>query len=134
MNNVLMQWMERGRERRMNPEGTRPLDGSECQNAQFEFLAGSGITDGNGMWQLDVSTVQCEPLGVIEWVSMVATPSRPPRLEVNVADSFVTTEWSASGGHLRLIVRSFVCRCEPRPHLPFSWHAVVHHVFVAAAK
>ena len=129
---VLFQWEQRGPIRPMNPEGTQST--GECMELPEPqvILMGSGITDQNGRWSLDVRPAVCVGLYIIDWVSMVATPSRrvnddgpapvgPPPV--------ITTEWRAFGGNLTLMARTRDGHGHPIPNVPFSWHAaVLHHL------
>ena len=129
---ALFQWEQRGHIRPMNPEGTHPAgECIELPEPQL-VLMGSGITDDAGEWSLDVRPAICVGLYIIDWVSMVATPSR--RVEDQGAPPvgpppIITTEWQASGGHLILRARTRDGHGHPLPQVQFSWHAaVLHHL------
>lgn len=127
----LMQWMEEGVQGPMVEDGTR-RDG-DCQHASITFLAGSGITDGSGNWALDVSTQACEPIGLVQAVSFVATATFNPRIDSLPIPSYIQTGHTGiGGGPLTLYARSWGCRCEPEPNTPFDYHVAIAHVFVAA--
>ena len=129
---LLFQWEQKGPYRPMNPEGTKP-DGDcvELPEPQV-ILMGSGITDKNGEWALDVRPAVCVGLYIIDWVSMVATPSRRVKDESPAAVApppIITTEWQASGGNLTLRARTRDGHGKPIPKVSFSWHAaVLHHL------
>ncbi|HEX2205204.1 MAG TPA: hypothetical protein VHG91_17985 [Longimicrobium sp.] len=124
-----MQWTEEALIRPMEegkPGDCRRVDG-------VVYLAGSGVTDGSGEWSLEVRDAVCTDiqLGVIVWVSLVATPSHHHREgDREPRPGFVTTAWAASGGRATLTARSWDCRCEPQPNVEFSYHAAIAHEFV----
>ncbi|HEY6552297.1 MAG TPA: hypothetical protein VI669_03035, partial [Vicinamibacteria bacterium] len=98
--NALFQWEQRGPYRPMNPEGTAPA--GECVELPEPqvILMGSGITDHMGEWKLDVRPAMCVGLHIIDWVSMVATPSRRVEDEGPAPvgpPPIITTEWQAFG-------------------------------------
>ena len=132
MQNLLFQWKQDGLRRNMQPDGTAPK--GECYRQSEVILTGSGITDIQGEWTLTVrlETVLCLPVGVVEWVSLVATPSLPynwkgappfPPLE----PEYVTTAWSTQDG-LTLYVKSWQPNGDPKPEVQFSWHAAVRGI------
>ena len=128
----LFQWEQKGPYRPMNPEGTKPAgDCVELPEPQV-ILMGSGITDHMGEWELDVRPAECVGLFIIDWVSMVATPSRRVEPEVPIPiglPQIITTEWQAVGGKLTLRARTRDGHGQPIPRVPFSWHAaVLHHL------
>jgi hypothetical protein len=126
---ALFQWTQYGFLRPMNQEGTQP-DG-DCQ--QFPegqpVLMGSGVTDELGSWVLEVRPALCVEMGIVDDVSIVATPTQrvaPNALQV-LRPSIVTTAWTALGGNLTLRMRSWDLSGQPAPGVPFSWHATVTH-------
>jgi hypothetical protein len=125
----LMQWMEEGQIRRMADDGTEPK--SDCQHTTITFLAGNGITDAGGYWKLDLSTATCEPIGLVQAISFVATPTFNPLIDSLPIPSYVQTGYTGiGGGPVVLYVRSWGCRCEPQPDTPFDYHVAIAHVFV----
>ena len=131
MANLLMQWKEPGPARPMVPDGTAP-ERKECQPADgVLYLAGNGITDGGGNWSLEVRPALCPDveLGLVQTVSMVATPTFDPRIDV-LDPCYVTTASTVSGGNVTLHARSWDCRCELKPGTAFSYHAAIAYVFV----
>lgn len=128
MPNLLMQWKEPGPARPMADDGTRP-ESERCEPADgVLFLAGTGITDGSGNWSLDVRDALCPDveLGLVQTVSMVATPTFNPHIDV-LDPCYITT---GSSGNLTLHARTWDCRCEPKPKTAFSYHAAIAYVFV----
>lgn len=129
---LLFQWEQRGPYRPMNPEGTEPI--GECVELPEPqvILMGSGITDDHGEWKLDVRPAICVGLYIIDWVSMVATPSKRTEDEQPAPigpPPIITTEWQAFGGDLILRARTRDGHGHPIRHVPFSWHAaVLHHL------
>lgn len=125
----LMQWMEEGQVRRMVDDGTRPED--RCEHTTITFLAGNGVTDGSGNWQLDLSTATCEPIGLVQAISFVATPTFNPFIDSLPIPSYIQTGNSGvGGGPVTLFARSWGCRCEPEGNVPFDYHVAIAHVFV----
>ncbi|HEU4880599.1 MAG TPA: hypothetical protein VFT45_00100 [Longimicrobium sp.] len=125
----LMHWMEEGQVRRMVKDGTKPE--SDCERTTITFLAGSGVTDASGSWVLDASHASCEPIGLVQAVSFVATPTFDPRLDSLPIPSYIQTGTTGvGGGPLMLYARSWGCRCEPEPGTPFDYHVAIAHVFV----
>jgi hypothetical protein len=133
MNNTLFQWEQQGQPRTMQQDGTAP-EGA-CQPPQAEIvLMGSGITDGRGEWTLTVPRALCSNLQAVDWVSLVATPSRfynwspataplPPPFPP-LQPEYVTAAWSREN-QLTLYVKSWQPNGENQGEVPFSWHAVV---------
>jgi hypothetical protein len=140
--NALFQWQQRGSIRPMNPEGTQfQGPNGECIHLPEPqvVLMGSGITDANGTWTLHVRPVLCVEMGIVDWVSMVATPSRHLEEEQeNVPVSppafpgpppVITTAWRAVGGNLILQAWTADGHGNVQKYVPFSWHAaVLHHL------
>lgn len=125
----LMQWMEEGQLRPMVKDGTRPE--GDCERTTITFFAGSGVTDGSGNWVLDLSGAACEPIGLVQAVSFVATTTFDPRIDSLPIPSYIQTGTTGvGGGPLVLYARSWGCRCEPEPNTPFDYHVAVSHVFV----
>jgi hypothetical protein len=115
MDNLLMQWKEPGPARPMVEDGTKP-ESERCVPADgILFLAGTGITD--------------VELGLVQSVSIVATPTFDPRIDV-LDPCYITTGSSLSGSTLTLHARTWDCRCEPKPKTAFSYHAAIAYVFV----
>ena len=127
---TLMQWNEDILVRRMSDDGTKPVDDG-CRQTSVRFLAGSGVTDDTGQWTLDVADAVCEQVGLVGAVSFVATTTFDPRLDSIPDPSYATTGHIASGGHVQLHVRTWDCRCEPRPRTPFDYHVAIAYDFVA---
>lgn len=128
----LMQWMEEGFLGRMSDDG-RKRDG-DCGRTVITCLAGSGITDAAGHWTLHASTEACEPIGLVQAVSFVATATFDPRIDSIPIPSYIQTgHTGVGGGPLVLHARSWGCRCEPQPHTPFDYHVAIAHVFVTQA-
>ena len=128
----LMQWMEEGYLGRMSNDGTK-RDG-DCERTVITFLAGSGITDGSGYWQLDASDQACEPIGLVQAVSFVATTTFDPRIDSLPIPSYIQTgHTGVGGGPLTLYARSWGCDCKPQPDTPFDYHVAIAHVFVTRA-
>jgi hypothetical protein len=127
--NALFQWTQYGPYRPMNDEGTEPAgDCVELPEGQ-PVLMGSGITDDSGNWALAVRLALCVEMGIVDGVSIVATPTQhvPPNALQVLRPSIVTTAWTALGGNLTLRVRSWDLKGEAVPNVPFSWHATVSH-------
>lgn len=125
----LMQWMEEGQIRQMVKDGTGPE--SDCRHTTITFLAGSGVTDASGQWKLDASAAACEPIGLVQAVSFVATPTFNPLIDALPIPSYIQTACTGvGGGPLVLYARSWGCRCEPEPNTPFDYHVAIAHVFV----
>jgi hypothetical protein len=132
MPNLLMQWKEPGPARPMVEDGTKPeLDRCEPADGVL-FLAGTGITDGSGNWSLNVRDALCPDveLGLVQTVSMVATPTFDPRIDV-LDPCYITTGSTSAGGNVTLHARTWDCRCELKPNTAFSYHAAIAYVFVA---
>jgi hypothetical protein len=132
MQNLLMQWKEPGPARPMVDDGTKPAS-ERCEPADgVLFLAGSGITDGSGNWALNVRDALCpdQELGLVQWVSMVATATFNPFIDSIQPPITVTTAWSASGGNVTLYARTHSCKCEPEGGMRFDYHAAIAYVFV----
>lgn len=113
--------------RRMSPNGTQPEGPCEEVPRGSLILTGSGITGEDGKWQLVVPpALCCFRLDRVDWVSMVATPSKQSDGDnfPNMDASYLTTAWSTSGG-LILFVESWESDNVPKPNVEFSWHAVV---------
>ncbi len=127
---ALFQWEQKGPFRPMTPDGRLPAGDCVELPEPHAVLMGSGITDENGFWHLDVRPAACVNLAIVDWVSMVATPSyRGEEGEGHPHPLFVTTSWTALGGNLTLYVRSWAPNGELAPKVPFSWHAaVVQHL------
>jgi hypothetical protein len=111
----------------MQPDGT--AQEGECVKNSETILTGSGITDIQGEWVFTVPPALCLPVGVVNWVSLVATPSLPYNLEgaflfPPLQPEYVTTAWSTQGG-LTLYVKSWQPNGDPKPEVQFSWHAAV---------
>jgi hypothetical protein len=131
MTNLLMQWKEPGPARPMSKDGQKPRS-ERCEPADgVLYLAGSGITDGNGTWSLDVRDALCpdRALGLVQTVSIVATPTFDPIIKI-LDPCYVTAGWSVAGSALTLHVRSWSCGCELKPDTSFSYHAAIAYVFV----
>ncbi len=125
----LMQWMEEGDIRRMVDDGTKP-DG-DCQRTTITFLAGNGVTDGSGNWMLELTGATCEPIGLVQAISMVATATFDPRIDSLPIPSYIQTGYTGiGGGPVAVYARSWGCRCEPEPNTPFDYHIAIAHVFV----
>lgn len=125
---ALMQWNEDGYVRRMVKDGTKPE--GDCQQTSIRFLAGSGITDGTGQWQLDVAGAVCEQVGLVRAVSFVATTTFNPLIDSIPEPSYAMTACTFSGGFVTLYVRTWDCRCEPKPDTPFDYHVAIAYDFV----
>ena len=127
--NTLFHWPQSGLARPMQPDGTQNAGPCEETPRDSLILTGSGRTDGIGQWRLEVPTALCAfRLNKVDWVSMVATPSKhqdgdffpPPD------PSYVTTAWSTGFlGGLTLFVDSWGPQGQMKPSVEFSWHAVV---------
>jgi hypothetical protein len=132
MPNTLFQWIQPGKLRTMQADGREPA-GQQCQDGPELILAGSGITGPTGEWTLNVRPALCLPSNIVDWVSLVATPSLPYVWNDNGVPPFpplqaeyVTTAWlwSTSGG-LILFVNSWGPNGQAKPGVEFSWHATV---------
>jgi hypothetical protein len=136
MANTLLQWEQLGWIRTMQPNGTARE--GECRRSAGPeiILMGSGITDAHGRWTLTVNDVICPTLNLIDWVSLVATPSLPYNWSDNdhpdtlppfppLQAGYVTTAWYSKGNTLILYVQSWQANGEPKGSVPFSWHAAV---------
>jgi hypothetical protein len=135
---ALMQWNENVLVRQMSDDGTEPKT-KDCRETTVRYLAGSGVTDGGGSWTLplDYPDVVCEQIGLVGDVSFVATATFNPIIDQASTDAlerpaFVMTGEIHSGGNVRLFVRSFDCRCEPLPSVPFDYHVAISYDFVTA--
>ena len=136
MNNTLFQWEQLGSLRMMQPDGTAPEGPCRPLPEPQIILMGSGVTNNRGEWTLNVPPALCVPLHAVDWVSLVATPSRPPESENDAPSPFpplqaeyVTTGWSANAAGLTLFVKSWQPNGENKARVPFSWHAaVLHHL------
>ncbi|HEV7586540.1 MAG TPA: hypothetical protein VGO40_00325 [Longimicrobium sp.] len=124
----LMQWNEDGQVREMTKDGTRP-DG-DCRKTTIRFLAGSGVTDAGGNWSLNVADAVCEQVGLVGAVSFVATATYDPRIDSLPRPSYIMTANTHSGGYVTLFARSFDCRCELLPDVPFDYHVAISYDFV----
>jgi hypothetical protein len=132
MANLLMQWKEPGPARPMSDDGRKPTS-DRCEPADgVLYLAGSGITDAGGNWSLDVRDALCpdQELGLVQWVSMVATATFSPIIDSIQPPAIVTTGWTSSGGNVTLYARTHDCRCEPKAETRFDYHAAIAYVFV----
>jgi hypothetical protein len=128
----LMQWNEDALIRPVNDDGTKP-DG-DCQQTSVRVLAGSGVTDAAGSWQLTVASVACEQVGLVRAVSFVATATFDPRIDAVQAPGIVSVSHTASGGYVTLYARTWDCLCcEPQPNTPFDYHVSIAYDFVAKA-
>ena len=126
---ALMQWNEDAQIRQMSDDGTKPGDG-RCQPTSVRFLAGSGVTDAGGYWQMDVANAVCEQIGLVRAVSFVATVTFNPHIDSLPEPSYVMTAHSASGGYVTLFARTFDCKCELKPNMPFDYHVAIAYDFV----
>ncbi|HEX5725366.1 MAG TPA: hypothetical protein VFX98_07855 [Longimicrobiaceae bacterium] len=124
----LMQWNEDALIRRMTEDGRKPE--GDCQHTSVRFLAGSGITDGTALWTMDVAAAVCEQVGLVRAVSLVATTTFDPRQRIVPEPSYATVGYIVSGGFVTLHVRTWDCRCEPRPKTPFDYHVAIAYDFV----
>jgi hypothetical protein len=132
MPNLLMQWKEPGPARPMVEDGTQP-ESKGCEPADgVLYLAGTGITDGGGNWSLEVRPALCPDveLGLVQTVSLVATPTFDPHIDV-LDPCYITTGSSVAGSTLTLHARTWDCRCDPKAKTAFSYHAAIAYVFVA---
>ncbi|HEX9938496.1 MAG TPA: hypothetical protein VGB15_15270 [Longimicrobium sp.] len=125
---TLMQWNEDAYIRPMVDDGTKP-DG-DCQQTSVRFLAGSGVTNAGGYWQMDVADAVCEQIGLVRGVSFVATVTFNPSIDVIPDPSYVMTAHTASGGYVTLYARTWNCKCEPKPDTPFDYHVAIAYDFV----
>ena len=125
----LMQWNEDAYIREMNEDGTKPAEG-DCQRTSVRFLAGSGVTDGSGRWEMQVADAVCEQVGLVRSVSFVATTTFHPLVKSMPIPSYIQTGHTASGGYVTLYARSWGCRCEPQPGTPFDYHVAIAYDFV----
>jgi len=126
---TLMQWTEQGQIREMSENGRKPR--GECTPVDgIRFLAGSGVTDAGGQWQLTVADASCEPIGLVHAVSFVATTTFNPLIDVITPPSVVTTAHTASGGNVTLYARTWDCACKAKPNTPFDYHVAIAYVFV----
>jgi len=135
---LLMQWNENVLARQMSEDGTKP-ETRECRETTVRYLAGSGVTDGNGDWtlSLDYPDVVCEQIGLVGGVSFVATATFNPIIDQTPTDvperpAFVMTGETHSGGYVTLYVRSYDCRCERLGDVPFDYHVAIAYDFVTA--
>lgn len=129
---ALFQWTQHGNLRPMSEDGTKP-DGDCREYPEGQpILMGTGITDDSGNWALEVRPALCVELGLVQGVSIVATPTQKlePNIDLLLRPAIVTTYWLSFGGSLVFRVRSWDLNGEPAPNVPFSWHATVTHVFV----
>jgi hypothetical protein len=124
---TLFHWEQPGHIRQMNPAGTQP-DG-DCFEENDLIVMGSGVTDANGRWTLELRPALCIPAGIFEEPSMVATVTFPE--DARPRPVFMTTEWKrpAPGG-LILGARSWDANGTPASKVPFSWHLRVRSIFV----
>jgi hypothetical protein len=127
---VLMQFQASGPYRPMNPEGTKPT-GPCSEGDGYLVLAGSGITDAAGQWSLVVrqsgqGAVCDNMLYIVDYVSMVATPTFSPLIDALQPPRFISTASTSSGGNLTLYVRTHDQAGKP-VSAPFDWHAIVSH-------
>jgi hypothetical protein len=126
---TLMQWTEQGQIRKMSEDGSKPV--GDCTKVDgIRFLAGSGVTDAGGQWQMTVADAVCEQVGLVQAVSFVATTTFDPRIDALIPPSVITTAHTASGGYVTLYARTWDCACELRPHTPFDYHVAIAYVFV----
>lgn len=115
-----MQWDGEGYIRSMEWFGTNPdPDSPECDRTRIRLLAGSGVTDAWGSWEMELSSVLCEPLGPVLAISFVATPA--------VLEPMIITTWSAfpTDGYGVLRATSWDCNGRPRRDTPFDYHATI---------
>jgi hypothetical protein len=126
--NMLMQWNEDAQIRQMVGDGTKPE--GKCQQTSVRFLAGSGVTNASGYWQMDVAGAVCEQVGLVRAVSFVATVTFDPRIDSIPQPSYVMTAHTASGGYVTLFARTFDCKCELKPNTPFDYHVAIAYDFV----
>lgn len=124
----LMQWNEDGYIRSMSDDGTNPKE--DCRQTSIRFLAGSGVTDAGGNWALKVADAVCEQVGLVGAVSFVATATYNPTIDSLPRPSYIMTANTHSGGYVTLYARSFDCRCEPLPDVPFDYHVAISYDFV----
>ncbi|MFL5386096.1 MAG: hypothetical protein ACJ8GN_26575 [Longimicrobiaceae bacterium] len=136
--NLLMQWNENVLVRQMSDDGTKP-ETKECRETTVRYLAGKGVTDGSGNWQLSLTSpdVVCEQIGLVGGVSFVATATFNPIIDKMETDSlerpaFVMTGETHSGGSVTLYVRSYDCRCERLGGVSFDYHVAIAYDFVTA--
>jgi hypothetical protein len=123
---TLFQWGQPGTSRPMTPDGTMPQNPCIGLPEPQLVLMGSGITDQQGRWELILRPALCVQLGIVDWVSMVATPSKSTgEFFVTMQPELITTEWSSVGGNLSLRAKSWTAPGEIEPNVPFSWHAAV---------
>lgn len=133
MNNTLLKWDQLGWLRVMQDDGTNAEGACQTSQKRQIILMGSGKTDPHGHWSLRVPNVLCPAphLNDVDWVSMVATPSRfygedrPEDYFPPLEAELVTTGWSVNNGVLTLHVKSWQPNGEPKPNVYFSYHVAV---------
>ena len=124
---ALMQWNEDGQIRPMTRDGSEPS--GDCQPTSIRFLAGSGVTDSNGYWKLDVAAAVCDQVGLVRAVSFVATLTFTPDIDI-AEPGHVMTACTFTGGFVALYARTFDCNCKPRGRTPFDYHVAIAYDFV----
>ncbi|HEX2080743.1 MAG TPA: hypothetical protein VHG08_23765 [Longimicrobium sp.] len=118
----MTQWDEEGHIRSMGEAGNKP-EFPECHRSRIRFLAGSGVTDGSAVWELDVTSALCEKIGSVHAISFVATTTFNERDPIE--PTYVTTSSTFSGGSATLRARTWDCRCGRRPNTPFDYHVAI---------
>lgn len=130
---TLFQQEEPGIVRQLDRTGREPAPDRECFESSALLMSGTGITNENGRWRLELRPALCLNAGLLEDPSMVATPTFPE--EHDPRPVFVTTSWNRPGpGALTLEVQSWDAQGGRAPRVPFSWHLRVYSVFVAADR
>lgn len=124
--NALFQWEQPGQIRLLDPEhGT--IASGQCRFSNAVVLAGTGVTDGTGRWELvlDPATM-CLPLGGADWVSLVATPCRrEDTVPLLGPPPVITAEWVSSPTGLILRIQTRDGNGQDMMDIPFAWHAVI---------
>lgn len=128
---TLFQQEEPGFIRPLDRTGREPAPDRECFESTALLMSGTGITNENGRWKIDLRPALCLNAGLLEDPSLVATPNFFDEHEPRAV--FVTTGWSRpTPGALVLEVHSWDAQGGRAPRVHFSWHLRVYSVFVTA--
>lgn len=94
---------------------------SNCSKAEIVFFSGTGNTDKQGVWEIDIEEIHCRDKEFLYGTpTMVATPfSKYPRTLT------VTYQRRNEGKNLKLQVYSWLPSGDKIGFTSFSWHCLV---------
>lgn len=119
----ILQWVQHGKIIRMDKTGTKPE--GECTSTEGivepVIFVGSGVTNKQGEWDLDLQKILCPPAGLLGDVTVVVSPIR----QAGEDEVLLTVSLPAeqAPGSLVISVRSWDMDGSAAPGVPFSWQA-----------